>query len=70
MKKVDFVFINNLFIFRSAGCIGARSAPNTPLQGNVVGTPPLGQSPHCGVQLAVPPSPKSPSHSTSKNNER
>ncbi|XP_043468476.1 GRAM domain-containing protein 2B-like isoform X2 [Leptopilina heterotoma] len=53
----------------SAGSIGARSAPNTPLQGNVVGTPPIGQTPFTGIQLAIPPSPKSPSHSGSKNNE-
>ncbi|XP_051170159.1 GRAM domain-containing protein 2B-like isoform X2 [Leptopilina boulardi] len=57
------------YVDGSAGSIGARSAPNTPLQGNVVGTPPIGQTPISGIQLAIPPSPKSPNHSASKGNE-
>ncbi|XP_033230850.1 uncharacterized protein LOC117181935 [Belonocnema kinseyi] len=59
----------------SAGSIGARSAPTTPLQGNVVGTPVIQQIPVSGAQLTVtgnippPPPPKSPSHSALKTSE-
>lgn len=60
---------------RSAGSIGARSAPSTPLQAAPDAPQAGGQQSISGSQLTVagasyPPPPRSPSHAALKCNDR
>lgn len=71
-SKEEFFKYTYIFVFRSAGSLGVRSAPSTPLQSVVLQAgQPIGgaQQAVTGSNQQLPP-PRSPSHATLKCSER